>query len=48
MTGVQTCALPICQQAANTLLEGPVVDKARTDVVHNQEQVDELLGSLGF
>ena len=36
------------QQAANTLLEGPVVDKARTDVVHNQEQVDELLGSLGF
>jgi chemotaxis protein CheZ len=29
-------------------LEGPVVDKARTDVVHDQSQVDDLLESLGF
>lgn len=38
-------------QRANVLpqdLEGPVVDKARTDVVHDQTQVDDLLESLGF
>jgi len=30
------------------VLEGPVIDKKRSDVVHNQEQVDDLLDSLGF
>lgn len=29
-------------------MEGPVVDKTRTDTVHNQEQVDDLLAQLGF
>jgi len=29
-------------------MEGPVVDKTRTDSVHNQEQVDDLLAQLGF
>ena len=29
-------------------LQGPVVDPTRTDVVANQEQVDDLLASLGF
>ncbi len=29
--------------------EGPIVNKAsRTDVVHNQDDVDDLLSSLGF
>ena len=32
-----------------TFLNGPVVNpEGRTDVVANQEQVDELLASLGF
>jgi chemotaxis protein CheZ len=35
-------------QAQPAPLEGPVVDKARTDVVHDQGQVDDLLESLGF
>jgi len=30
------------------LLNGPVVDKSRDDVVNSQEQVDDLLDSLGF
>lgn len=29
-------------------LEGPVMDKSRTDVVTNQDEVDDLLSSLGF
>ncbi len=29
-------------------LEGPVVDKTRTDAVHDQAQVDDLLAQLGF
>jgi chemotaxis protein CheZ len=29
-------------------LDGPVADASRTDVVTNQEQVDDLLESLGF
>ncbi len=29
-------------------MEGPVVDKTRTDSVHNQGQVDDLLAQLGF
>ena len=33
----------------NSLLNGPVISSAgRTDVVVNQQQVDDLLGSLGF
>ena len=28
--------------------EGPVVDKDRTDVAHDQSQVDDLLAQLGF
>jgi len=36
------------QQGAANVLEGPVIDKKRSDVVHNQEQVDDLLDSLGF
>ena len=32
-----------------SLLNGPVIDAAgRSDVVATQQQVDELLGSLGF
>lgn len=29
-------------------LEGPVIDKTRSDVVHGQGEVDDLLDSLGF
>lgn len=29
-------------------LNGPVVDSTRTDVVHNQNEVDDLLASMGF
>jgi chemotaxis protein CheZ len=33
----------------NSLMNGPVVSaEGRTDVVVNQEQVDDLLDSLGF
>ncbi|WP_085316812.1 protein phosphatase CheZ [Derxia lacustris] len=35
-------------KAKTEFLEGPVVDKARTDVAHGQEDVDSLLDSLGF
>lgn len=36
-------------EEANTLLNGPVVNAAgRTDVVTSQQQVDDLLESLGF
>lgn len=34
--------------AARGPLDGPVADATRTDVVANQEQVDDLLASLGF
>lgn len=35
--------------SVNSLLNGPVINAAgRTDVVGNQQQVDDLLGSLGF
>ncbi len=34
--------------AARGPLDGPVADTTRTDVVANQEQVDDLLASLGF
>ena len=42
---------PLDQRQNTTLtqkLEGPVIDKSRSDVVTNQEQVDDLLESLGF
>jgi chemotaxis protein CheZ len=29
-------------------MEGPVIDKTRTDTVHDQGQVDDLLAQLGF
>lgn len=32
----------------NSLMNGPVIDKAQKGVVNNQEQVDDLLSSLGF
>ena len=36
-------------ESVNTLLNGPVINAGgRTDVVGNQQQVDDLLGSLGF
>ena len=35
-------------QPERAALDGPVVDAARSDVVANQEQVDDLLASLGF
>ena len=36
-------------QAEARALDGPVVEAAgRNDVVANQEQVDDLLASLGF
>ena len=34
--------------AEHGLLDGPVADATRADVVTNQEQVDDLLESLGF
>lgn len=33
---------------AEGLMNGPVIDTARSDVVNTQEQVDDLLDSLGF
>ena len=33
---------------SDSLMNGPVIDKKRADVVTSQEQVDDLLGSLGF
>jgi chemotaxis protein CheZ len=42
-------AAPGKSQQTNELLNGPVINgAARTDVVTNQNQVDELLESLGF
>jgi chemotaxis protein CheZ len=39
---------PQLQAPAPGFLDGPVADDTRSDVVSNQAQVDELLGSLGF
>jgi chemotaxis protein CheZ len=37
------------EESANSLLNGPQIDPHNTvDVVSNQEQVDDLLDSLGF
>ena len=42
-------APPATRQEAGGLLNGPVIKGAnRTDVVTSQQQVDDLLGSLGF
>ena len=36
-------------ESVQTLLNGPVINaEGRTDVVESQQQVDELLDSLGF
>jgi len=36
-------------ESINSLLNGPVINpEGRSDVVASQQQVDELLGSLGF
>ena len=36
------------EEAESTWLNGPVIDTQRADVVTDQEQVDDLLASLGF
>lgn len=36
------------ENSSHAGLEGPVMDKTRTDVVTNQDDVDDLLSSLGF
>lgn len=37
------------EESRNSLLNGPVIDAAaETEVVHGQDQVDDLLASLGF
>lgn len=36
-------------ESVNSLLNGPVINaEGRTDIVRDQQQVDDLLGSLGF
>lgn len=35
-------------ESVNSLLNGPVIDTGRADVVASQQQVDDLLDSLGF
>ena len=35
-------------QRRKTEAEGPQVNKARTDIVSGQDEVDDLLSSLGF
>lgn len=39
---------PEKREETKSLLNGPVIDASRADVVTNQAQVDELLESLGF
>lgn len=42
-------APPETVQKVETILNGPVINpETRTDVVHNQGEVDDLLASLGF
>ena len=36
------------QETADTLLNGPQIDSSKTGVVATQDQVDDLLESLGF
>lgn len=38
----------VVEEGSHAGLEGPVMDKTRTDVVTNQDDVDDLLSSLGF
>ena len=46
---VQAAPSELAPEPAPTELNGPVVDpEARTDVVSNQSEVDDLLASLGF
>lgn len=35
-------------KSINNELEGPIIDKSREDVAQNQDEVDDLLSSLGF
>lgn len=39
---------PVTTKSENSLLNGTQVDPNKLGVVASQEQVDELLGSLGF
>ncbi len=36
------------REEANSLLNGPAVDQSKPDIVTSQDQVDDLLDSLGF
>lgn len=46
---VQAAPPETAQKVEQMVLAGPVVDaEGRTDVVHNQGEVDDLLASLGF
>jgi chemotaxis protein CheZ len=45
---VQAAPLEHQGKVEAALLSGPVVDDKRSDVVHNQGEVDDLLASLGF
>ena len=36
------------REEANSLLNGPAVDESKPDIVTSQDQVDDLLDSLGF
>jgi chemotaxis protein CheZ len=45
---VQAAPPEQAQRVEAAVLHGPVVNEGRTDVVHNQGEVDDLLASLGF
>lgn len=45
---VQAAPPEQAQKVEAAVLHGPVVTEGRTDVVHNQGEVDDLLASLGF
>jgi len=46
--GTQRDAASVAPQPAPSELQGPVIDRARSDVVTSQSQVDDLLASMGF
>jgi chemotaxis protein CheZ len=41
-------APPSMRSESSGLLNGPVINRGAADVVTSQQQVDDLLGSLGF
>jgi chemotaxis protein CheZ len=45
---LDTTPPPQRNRAESQFMEGPVIDKTRTDTVHDQGQVDDLLAQLGF